>query len=589
MNWWEDCKEILVRENIRLKEYKLLKEFAFVIRDNNLWLLGVVFLDSDQKFPFSFECKYPKSYPFAPPYIYPKDKDTGWVAGHQFVLEGRFCLDIREYNWLSSMSAVDIIESMRILVLASFDKYLNKRKKLNVKEGVEPTQLEIKTKEIRCLYSSDSNLFNKSYGVFDYFSFKELEDNRIIIRPELKDKKDILTYFTSELFNIWDFNIFYSIKGVYILTTQSVIQLVSYYKTLSDFYDLLQKEIAVEKAILLDQLKKNDSEYVLLVNEHKMPVLLLKIDDKKDKIEHFGCYKIDFGKLQDRIPNKDNYALLSQRKVTIIGCGSGGGAIAENLVKAGIQKFVLIDPEILETENIFRHNCTLRDIGLKKTYALKKRLQEINPQITFQVINEKIDSIKENVDLAIKDSDIIINATGSSENLINHYCYSRNITAIHAKVYPFGFGGEVISVIPEIHPCFECQNQQLNKLLDEIPKISEFPLNKTIDYNITDEGDTIAIPSLAIDASFINNITAKMTIDILLTDFEKLESTPNIILWGNEKEWIFEQNYSCKKVDTSNFNPLKNCIICNNKTSIKTELSMSPDEISAYYHQLKLE
>jgi molybdopterin/thiamine biosynthesis adenylyltransferase len=250
---------------------------------------------------------------------------------------------------------------------------------------------------------------------------------------------------------------------------------------------------------------------------------------------------------------------------------------------------VLIDPEILETENVFRHNCTLKDIGLRKTYALKKRLQEINPQVSINIINEKIEAITENVDSVIKDSDIIVNATGSSENLINNYCYSRNISSIHAKVYPFGFGGEVISIIPKIHPCFECQNQQLNKLLDEVPKLNDFPLNKTVDYNITNEGEELPIPSLAIDASFINNITAKMTIDILLLQLSDLKNIPNIILWGNKREWIFEQSYSCKKVDTSNFKSFKNCIICNNKTSIETELSMNPIEIEDYYHQLNIE
>ncbi|MCT4604311.1 MAG: hypothetical protein N4A59_15585 [Marinifilum sp.] len=312
MNWWEEQKGILVRENKRLEDYKLLKEFSFVRRNENLWLLGVVFIDSEHKFPFYFECKYPNSYPFAPPYIYPKDKSTGWVPGHQFILEGRFCLDIREYNWLSNMSAVNIIESMRILVLASFDKYINKRKKLNVKEGREPTQLEIKTKEIRCLYSRDLNLFNDLYGTFDYFSFKEWEDNRIIIRTDLKDFE---SFFKSELFNIWDFNIFFSKKGVYIQTNQEIIRLVSFCKTLFDFYDLLQKHAGIKKEILLDQLKKNDSVYVLLVNEYKVPILLIKIDTKKNEIQHYGCYKIDFNKLQDRLPNRNNYKILSHKKL----------------------------------------------------------------------------------------------------------------------------------------------------------------------------------------------------------------------------------------------------------------------------------
>lgn len=45
--------------------------------------------------------------------------------------------------------------------------------------------------------------------------------------------------------------------------------------------------------------------------------------------------------------------LLSGKKVLLIGCGSVGGYIANELVKAGIEKMMLVDADFLYEINIF--------------------------------------------------------------------------------------------------------------------------------------------------------------------------------------------------------------------------------------------
>lgn len=586
MKWWERNKELLVREKKRLDAYCSGNDFSFEILEEHLWLKGNIYLDLESKYLFPFECKFPKSYPYAPPTIYPEDRKSRWVEGHQFVSDGRFCLDIRENNWKSSYSSVEIIESMRILVYASIDKYINKKEKLDVNEGIEPTRFELLTDEVRCLYASDLTPFNTSVGIFNYFEFKELGDNRIIITPELKGDDPILSFLKSEYFSIWDLNAFFTKKGVFLNLNQSLIESLSKCKKLEEFFTFLKDNSIIEKQEIEELFTKNKSEYILFTNENNKPVLLTQLDLKKDSLVYYGCYGIDFNKLQERIPNKIESNTLSTKKVTIIGCGSGGSVIAEFLVKSGITKLVLIDFEILETENIFRHNCTLRDIGLKKTYALKQRLRKINPKVSISILDKKIESITEVIDEQIKDSDLIINAIGNSENLINSYSYLKNIPTIHCKVYPWGFGGEVIRVIPDIHPCFECMDLQLSKILDDAPKVSEFPFNKTIDYNTAINGDNIPIPSLAVDAGFIINIASKMAIETVLLSTEELKEKACVILWGNKREWIFKEDFSCLKLFSENLKPLKKCIVCSNTEVILEELSMDIEEVNKAYSSL---
>jgi len=584
MEWWEERKDVLVRERTRLDKKYPNNDFLFEIEDGYLWLKGSVRIVEEVDFKMDFECKYPKSYPFAPPYIYPKDKTTGWVPQHQFILNGRFCLDIREHNWDSNFSAVEIIESMATLIHARIDEYVNKTERLNVLEGVEPTLLEKKTKEKICLYSSISNPFLDKLGIFKYFTLNELYDNRIILLPDLA-MKDILA---TEFFNIWDMDIFSAKKGIYLKIEKIVINLILNCKKLDELYTCFETNNIIEKQVIELAISETKSSYLLLIDELLQPIVLIKFNECEHDLTFYGFYEIDFEKIFKRIPNVAEMYLLSKAKVTIIGCGSGGSAIAEYLVKSGVAKLVLIDPEILEVENVLRHTCTLKDIGLKKVLALKNRLKAINPNIEIDTIEMKVESFTEEFDSKIKDSNLIINAIGGSESIINAYSYLKNIATIHCKVYPYGFGGEIFRIIPEATPCYDCLYKYLNKELEEVPIYSDFPHNQTVDYNTTTEGETIPMPSLAIDAGFIINIASKMAIEALLSSKEDLQLKKNIILWGNKKEWIFTEDFNCLKVTTKSSKSYYNCIVCNNHDAIHNEVNMDDTAMEEYYSTIQI-
>ena len=66
-------------------------------------------------------------------------------------------------------------------------------------------------------------------------------------------------------------------------------------------------------------------------------------------------------------------------KIHIIGCGSVGSTIAENLARCGLTKFVLWDFDRVEEKNIVNQMFDTRHIGMYKTDALKQILTDINP------------------------------------------------------------------------------------------------------------------------------------------------------------------------------------------------------------------
>lgn len=74
-------------------------------------------------------------------------------------------------------------------------------------------------------------------------------------------------------------------------------------------------------------------------------------------------------------PEKDN------SRVHIIGCGSVGSAVAENLARCGVTKMTLWDFDRVEEHNIVNQMFTAEDVGKPKTEALLGILSRINPEV----------------------------------------------------------------------------------------------------------------------------------------------------------------------------------------------------------------
>lgn len=68
-------------------------------------------------------------------------------------------------------------------------------------------------------------------------------------------------------------------------------------------------------------------------------------------------------------------------RIHIIGCGSVGSTVAENLARSGVTKMTLWDFDIVEPKNIANQMFTQADIGKPKVEALSRILTEINPDI----------------------------------------------------------------------------------------------------------------------------------------------------------------------------------------------------------------
>ena len=78
-------------------------------------------------------------------------------------------------------------------------------------------------------------------------------------------------------------------------------------------------------------------------------------------------------------PEKD------RSRVHIIGCGSVGSTLAENLARCGVTQMTLWDFDTVEEHNIVNQMFRHQDIGKRKVDALKEILVDINPELTGTV------------------------------------------------------------------------------------------------------------------------------------------------------------------------------------------------------------
>jgi molybdopterin/thiamine biosynthesis adenylyltransferase/ubiquitin-protein ligase len=590
MSWWETREHILVREYRRLNESFPDNDFIFFVKEDKLWLSGTLKIPEGTSplLDFQFELSYPENYPFSLPYLFPKGREKNWVSSHQYTTS-EFCLDIRKNSWNSSLTAVDLLKSLVKLLSAKVDSIINNRTKLEISEEEEPSKFDLVTKGIGLICPVSFNFSDADkFGDFNFFDPTPFLDSRRIAFVPYSKEIGVNKYIESEWIKIWGMNVLRGKKGLWLEVSPENLNHIVFEEKSSSLIKYIISENILSEEYLTNLLSNKEVEFLLFLDK-RIAKLFCKLNIKDDKLEFSGCYTLDFDALYSRIPNNHELEYLSQKKVAIVGVGSVGSLIAEELIKSGLTRLLLIDDDYLTTENVFRHSCGLSDVGMKKTTSLRIKLQNINPKIEVEEIDSKINIISNLIDEKLKKVDLVINAAADAEEIINEFCWQNKIPSLYIKIYPEGFGGEVFRVIPNITPCFECTSVQFSNFVESYPKVSEFPQNELINYNETLEGVIKYIPSLSIDIKFVSLICVKMGLDLLkskaLQDFIE---QPNIILWGNRRGWIFTQDLECLKIKTSEFKSLNDCIVCFGNKQIENELKMSSEEINEFFKSIKI-
>jgi molybdopterin/thiamine biosynthesis adenylyltransferase len=278
----------------------------------------------------------------------------------------------------------------------------------------------------------------------------------------------------------------------------------------------------------------------------------------------------DGDRLFARIAPLFDVGLLSEAKVLVAGCGSGGSQVALQLAMSGIRNFSLVDMDVLEAENVIRHACGLRYVGQDKVDALADLLLDRNPAIHIDRYKEDLMAYAGLKDL-VKLSTVVILATDNEPTryLLNQLCVETQTPFVVGKVFTRGIGGETFAYRPEEGGCLACLESRLERSqfrdgIREIDLVSDKEREKLYGMEISEIKDS---PGLNVDIAFITCFHTRFALDAIARTLpERPKHLPpidqNYLVWGNRPHPPFDKNFQLQRITLT---PQEGCLVCGNR------------------------
>ena len=109
---------------------------------------------------------------------------------------------------------------------------------------------------------------------------------------------------------------------------------------------------------------------------------------------------------------------LDGKEVMVVGCGGIGSNVALFLAKMGVQKFVLVDPDHVEEENIATQAFGRRYLGWWKVDATEDIILDVNPDTAVEAHASRMEAL-----VGLPDVDVVVLALDSLAARLS--CYHR--------------------------------------------------------------------------------------------------------------------------------------------------------------------
>lgn len=277
---------------------------------------------------------------------------------------------------------------------------------------------------------------------------------------------------------------------------------------------------------------------------------------------------------------------LREKRVLVVGAGSGGSLTAELLVRSGVEKLTVVDNDAVAVENLSRSIYTANDIGQPKVEALKRHLEAINPGID---VDTRPVRLQEMADAAfaelVASCDLVVAATDDpqAQRQLNHFAYSKQVPAVFGAVYAKGRGGDVAFIVPGVTRCYACTVSTRHAESDA----------GDLNYGT---GRLDGEPALGTDIHFIVAIAAKLALALLHldeppgplrdyvmgalargTNFVIASPSPNFSFFPTIFEGVPGQYaYQSAWLETSGD---RNCVVCGDEpvNPVEQRLGRTPD------------
>ncbi len=341
--------------------------------------------------------------------------------------------------------------------------------------------------------------------------------------------------------------------------------------------------------IFLDMNVRNYFKYIFLIYPAEIGDILfgfrvefsnnryIKIANSiANKVEPVYVKRVDYEYLTLRGGSQSE---LSKQRVLLLGCGSIGGYLANDLCQLGVTAIDILDKDIFTAENVHRHFIGFDALSTKgsryKADLVKERLEALYPYVGIDSLNYLDRTVEffllnEN---RLTEYDIIVSALGEPTiNLeVNRIIYEQHFEVPFICCFnePYGIGGHAITINLDSESCLQC-------LYTDVISSETVPFRASLvspnqNFKKTISGCSSAfVPYSCLDSQQTALLAARMVLDVLNKKIERnilkswMGSSDELFSHGFLASEYFEANHGSTIVSLSDFGN-RHCITCGRK------------------------
>ncbi len=488
---------------------------------------------------FVFRMRYPSVFPDTPPMIF--TEDASQISNHQYGPDGELCLEHRPDNWHPSITGADMVASCQRLIVEE-----------------QPESGEIVRARSAHTASLGRDLRSKSCR----FLMSENDLKAVNELPDLEEREFTLserkaaTSYLASLTRIgpkddptWVSDLV--LPDGFAKETGTVVRVpgagnfgaVSV-ETLGAFLD--GEGLGELRGRVFDT---DAFTHLLLGHEEKWE--LFSIFGKPDDRKVLPYKSVIVPAAQRRVP--DEFKVLADKTVGIVGCGSVGSKVAASLCRTGVGNFLLIDEDIFFPGNAVRNELDLSFTGAHKAFGLRERLKNLAPEVSVRAFRMTLGGQESAASMAgaleaLGECDVLVDATGApiAFNMIASMSTRKSRPMVWAQVFAGGIGGLVARARPNIDPIPLMARWQIDRWCEDQgvewvkPEDPERYAGQSAD----------GTPMLADDAdvSVIAAHASRFVIDLLARPDGSIFPVSAYVI-GLSSEWLFDQPFDTRPID----------------------------------------
>ena len=184
----------------------------------------------------------------------------------------------------------------------------------------------------------------------------------------------------------------------------------------------------------------------------------------------------------DRVRDAYDLRAMASSRVVVVGCG-GSAQFVEDLARAGVGEFVLIDPDVVEPQNLGTQHYSRDDVGRPKADALARRIVGVSPYARVTTVQARIEELDDAAmarlanapfagrTYAVPSTTLLCAFTDAFEPQarIARLGLHLALPVVSATVYEQGRGAEITFTLPGVTPaCIRCAlSSRYRAYLDE--------------------------------------------------------------------------------------------------------------------------